>query len=152
MQNAQALRTIALSKLTAGKARGEMEVGKHEVDFLARITGSVTVGQDEDYTPTAEIPIIPTLALFIRYCGITREAAEKALIRAMTDAIDNGETGKNKRDCILATISQEQRIIDEMMTRVTAAAAKLPKRKKNGKVTSKLTAEQFDVDRLLVAL
>ena len=74
------------------QARQQVAPGEHQVDALVRVTGTVKVGEDYTTVPTVSIPMKETLALFIRYCGVTREAAIAALHRAADESI--AATGK----------------------------------------------------------
>lgn len=134
------LQATALAKVIKGAAlkasRKSLTVGKHEVDFICRVNGSLTVGEDEEYTPTAHIPLITTIAFFIRRCGITRDAALSALMNAMTDAIKTAKPGADEIEPIVA---KDIEAIVEMMKKVEKALGTLPKAKRDGKVTTKLT-------------
>ena len=136
----QAVQSIALNKAIKEKdvktARNNLAVGQFDVDFLARIKGSLNVNHDEPYIPTIHIPLKATLALFIRYCGVTRDAAEAALIRAMTEALNHDQKGE---DTILAEM--EEQVIEACMERVTALTSALPPQTRKGKVLSNLTVE-----------
>ena len=126
--------TMALAKVvkkaTMDKARKELTVGTHEVDFTARVKGTITVGKDEMVTPTANIPLKITLALFVRYSGITGDSALSALERAMTEALNSGDTAETN----IAEIA----LLDKAQAKIEAMLGNLPKVSKPGKVTTKL--------------
>lgn len=73
----------------ATKARDELPTGEHEIDATVtlHVSGTVDVGEDVYYRPTASIPLKKALALFVRYSGVTGPAAMDALVRAMRDAV-----------------------------------------------------------------
>ena len=81
-----------LSAIAKVGKSGNLLVGDHKVDVMLHLTAIVRKGEDYERTPTASIPTKKTLALFVRYCGITRDAALKMLERAMTDAINEQVT------------------------------------------------------------
>ncbi len=130
----------AVKDAEAKKVRKELSVGRHEVkNLVVEINGHINVAEDETYTPTAEIPIKATLALFMRYCGVTRDAAAKALVRAMNDAIDAQETGSDKAERILREINASQEDVAACEKMVQDAIGELDEKTRNGKVTSKLS-------------
>lgn len=137
-----ALSALAIAKAIKDKlvkeARDEVAVGSFEVDTTVRIRGLLNVFEDEQYTPTAEIPIKAALALFIRYCGVTRDAARRALQQAMTEALNMNATGEEKTDVILERLGEDWRVVADCMTAVTQLAAALPQRTRKGKVTTEL--------------
>lgn len=143
----EALRIVAISK-AIGKlpstARADVGVGTHEVDETVRIKGTVSIFEDEQYRPTAEIPIKATMALFIRYSGITRDAAVVALIQAMQDAVAMGDEG-NSTDAILERVNEDWRVVEECMERVTQGLAQLPMKSRAGKITAKLICDPIPV-------
>ncbi len=128
--------TVALSKVikeTALKAaRAGLAVGSHAVDFTVRVHGRMNVAEDTEKIPTVSIPMKETLALFIRYCGITREAAMLILERAMNDALAESSQGTG-------AIAEAMPIINETMDSVVAPLlARLTKTPVKGMVTTKL--------------
>jgi hypothetical protein len=134
------LLATALAKVvkdTAAKAaRKELTIGTHQVDFTCRVHGALTVNPQEDYIPTVHIPLITTIAYFIRRCGITRDAALSALMDAMTDAIKTAQPGAEEIEPIIA---KDMEAIGEMMQKVEEALGTLPKVKRNGKILTDLT-------------
>lgn len=146
MEEVEALKQVAMQKAikTAAlkTARAKLEPGTHEVDFLARVHGTLTVNEDEEYTPTTSVPIKATIALFLRYCGVTRDAALAHLERAMVDALRAAETENGlpatTEDAVASEISEDAEVINEMMERVNKMARALPKQKRAGKVLAKL--------------
>jgi len=133
---------FAISKAIKGAAlktaRAKLTLGVHQIDTTVDIKGTIEVLEDEDYTPTAEVPIKATLALFLRNCGVTRKAAAAALLRAMSDAIAANEVGDAKAQRIHREINAAQTEVDAMIAMAESTAAKLPKKTRNGKVLSDL--------------
>ena len=113
----------ALSKIE----KGVLPVGDHPFDALIHIKGMVRQGEASQYIPTTSIPIKMALALFVRYCGVTRDAALAALVQAMREALATGEKGAD-------TIA-EVALLDEAEAKVVAAIGQLPKKTRSGQVT-----------------
>jgi hypothetical protein len=74
--------------------RDFLKPGTYNVDFTVHVSGKVSIGKDAEKTPTVSIPLKETLALFIQYSGVTRDAAIDVLRRAMTDALKNDTKGR----------------------------------------------------------
>lgn len=136
MKNISLLSLLAVSKLveTEIKARGERpNVGRHTVSDEVRIgvDGTVNVSADEEYTPTVKIPLKAAFALFVRYSGITGEHALNALQKAMSEALTLDEEAQEK----IAEIA----VLDAAQQKVSDMLGSLPKAKRSGKVTIKVT-------------
>lgn len=136
MKNISLLSLLAVSKLveTEIKARGERpNVGRHTVSDEVRIgvDGTVNVSADEEYTPTVKIPLKVAFALFVRYSGITGEHALNALQKAMSEALTLDEEAQEK----IAEIA----VLDAAQQKVSDMLGSLPKAKRSGKVTIKVT-------------
>jgi len=128
-----AVEQIALSKYKADKdAREHVGIGIHNLDMVLHITGSMSVNPDEEYTPTVSIPIKKALALFIKYCGITREAAIQVLGKAMTDALSD-EVSANE------TIEE----VESMEKKIQELVGSLPPQIRAGKVSAKLSVTKL---------
>jgi hypothetical protein len=130
--------TKAIKEKLAKEARADLSPGIHPVDVTAHIKGILDVKEDETFTPTVNIPIKSAFALFIRYCGVTREAAKNAAIRAMTDSLNNGHDSDG---ALNAETSDEARIIADCEAQVTEMLGKLPTQVRKGKVLTKLELE-----------
>lgn len=146
LDNAQVIAlTKAIKDAAAKAARSGLSVGTHAVDYNVNVKGTLTVGEDEQYIPTVCIPIKAAFALFIRYCGITRTAAENALIQAMSEALQAQQRGADTVATVEGAISEEDAIIAACEQRVTAMVGELPKQTRRGKVLSKLTVTPLAV-------
>jgi hypothetical protein len=84
--------TKAIPKKEADAARTALTPGKYPVDFVARITGTMSVGAHTEKTATVSIPLKEVLALFIARSGITRESSIKLLSECLTDALKGDNT------------------------------------------------------------
>jgi hypothetical protein len=103
--------------------------GVHEVAECVTfdIVSEVKVSEDSERTPTVSVPLLPTLALFIRYSGVTGPTALRALERAMREAIEAGEGATEA----IAEVAD----IEACEARVVAAMQALPKVPKKGAVS-----------------
>jgi len=133
----------------AEEARKELEVGTHTVEaqVVVSLTGTVEVKEDLEYTPTTSIPHKATMALFMRYAGITGPVAMKALVQALTEAMEIGQLGKKAKEARLAAIL-ELADLDAAEAVVRAGLGALPKATRNGAVTTKVQAGPVRVSPL----
>ena len=131
------LTDLAITKAKIGNG-WRPEVGVHPVDFVARIRGTITRHEDYDRAPTGSIPLLATLALFIHRMGATRDAAEKILVEAMTEALEAEQDG--------SLHIEEVEWVTETINRVkTNIIAKLPTVTVNGSVKANLTVDVLDI-------
>ena len=139
-----ALTAIELTALSATvaklakDARSDIEPGDYTVgrEVTLRVDGTVKVSADEDYTPTVAIPLKATMALFMRYAGVTGPAAMDALERAMTEALSlSALTGKAKKDA--ETAIHELADLSAAEAKVRKGLDALPTKTRMGKVAVK---------------
>lgn len=117
-------------------AKGALAAGKHTVDFTVRISGVLTKGEDEDnVTPTVTTPWLTVLALFVHRSGMQRDAAMNLILGAMTDAMENRSKEDEENLMSVSGVAEARELY------ATEVLAKLPKMRKNGKVTSKVAVE-----------
>jgi hypothetical protein len=135
--------TKAVAKKIADAARDTISVGKHEVDFTVRVKGTVSVFEDTEKTPTVSIPMKETLALFIRYSGITGPHAVALLQRAMTDALAANENGEQNPQGTGAIADALPIIEETMKTVVEPMLATLPKTPVKGMVKTNLEVTEL---------
>lgn len=111
-------------------------VGKHEVNEVVtlHVQGTVTKHKDEEYTPTADIPLKAALALVLEKSGVTREASARLLEEAMREAL---EAQEKAQEHVQARLND----IDEAMARVQASLDKLPDKTRKGKTICKIDLE-----------
>lgn len=119
------------------KARHKIDNGKHKIDALIRVKGTVTVGKSYATSPTVSIPLKRTLALFMLYSGVEiSDAVLDALKRALTDSIDRTGTSKE------ADFSPHELAVDRMVGEVEdKLIAELPKQFRFGPVATRLKVE-----------
>lgn len=122
---------LALSSLKAGENRDAVLPGSHPVDFTVRIQGTVKVGEDTDKSPTARLPHIAVMALFIQRMGFQRDQATSILFECMQEAI---LMDKNSRETLLEAYPD----IVECEEGLRAMMASLPPIRERGHVTVKL--------------
>ena len=130
--NTAALVAAQKAIATELKSRADMEPDTYIVtDTLTLdLKGSIVVNPEEKYTPTISIPLKVTLALFVRYSGITGAAALSALEKAMAEALTLGDKAEESvRE--LADIAQAEK-------KVKAMLGELPKDTRKGKTIVKV--------------
>jgi hypothetical protein len=125
---------LGLSKLIekeAKLARPNVDAGEYEIDTTVhlRVFGTLDVAEDEEYAPTVKIPWKITLALFLRYAGVTRERAMESLVQAMQESL---KTGANAAELVAAMAD-----LEEAEALVQAGLDELPKETRAGKVSVK---------------
>lgn len=131
----------ALSKTLEKAAKGNgIAVGDHDVDefITVRVLGTVTKGLDTSYTPTADIPVIPTMALLLSRMGVTREASAKLLAECMIQASKSGDKPTEE-------INDRIKDIESAMETVQSVLDKLPQKVRAGAVHVKATVEILEV-------
>ena len=114
--------------------RDGMEPGTYTVDESVHIgmQGTYEVNPVEWITPTTSIPMKVTLALFMRYSGITGQIALDALEKAMAEALKIGVKGEK-------TIA-ECATLDKYEEKVKLMLGELPKKSRKGKTFVKVKA------------
>ncbi len=92
------LQVIALAKVVKQKssdaARDELDVGVHQVDLVARVKGTITVGPDTERVPTASIPVKEVLALLVQRAGALRGNTIALIRDCLTEALSEGVKGQ----------------------------------------------------------
>tara|TARA_Y100000034_G_scaffold133414_1_gene198813 strand:- start:36 stop:521 length:486 start_codon:yes stop_codon:yes gene_type:complete len=120
--------------------------GNHLVadSVVIQVNGSVNRSEDEEYTPTTEIPILATLAIFIEKSGIVADNVSAMLLEAMQEAIlhENGETGEATDATSTETITARLKDIERAMERVRELTAELPLKERAGKTTVKVNVSE----------
>jgi hypothetical protein len=132
--------TLALAKLLGkleARARLQVAPGEYAVDdtVTLHVQGTLSVGDTVLYKPTVKIPWKQALALFVRYSGVTREAALVALVRAMTEAL----TTDTEAEDLVAALAD----LEEAEEQVADALDALPVQPRLGAVNTKqITLEE----------
>ncbi len=111
----------ALAKAAANLADGmKLPTGTHKVDayLTCRLTGEISKAADTDKKSTTKILTKQTIALILRYAGVTREAAKGILTRAFTEAMAADEK---------ADLGDYAEGMAEAMKHVNQIVAKLPR-------------------------
>lgn len=129
-----AIETVALASLKSGDARDDVQPGSYPVDFKVRITGTVKVGEDSEKAPTARIPHLATMALFVNRMGFQRERAAAILFECMQEAIT---MDKDSRETLLNNFPE----IRDCEEGLRAMMRSLPPIKERGHVTTKLVIQ-----------
>ena len=123
----QVLRALSKALEVELKSREELTPGSYSVDETLSMTvkGKVDKLEDESYTPTIKIAHKAALALLVRNCGITGQAALNALECAMTQALEVDEQSE--------TYIQAIADLERAEEKVKVTLGKLPKAKRTGK-------------------
>lgn len=127
----------AIGKLIKTESvRDSLPVGKHQVNgtLTLHVQGTITVGEDFEWVPTVSIPYKTAFALFVRYSGITREAAVDSMVKAMKEALTTEAEAKDLMENI-ADLEKAERIVQ-------AGLEAMPKQPKKGAVTAKVTVTE----------
>lgn len=131
---------IALAKQLGKETKNlKLDPGQYDVDetITVRINGTVKKAEDNEYTPTVDVPLKATLALVLQKAGFQRENAKRILVEAMTEALElDTQAGP--------VIEERLADIDAAMAHVQEVTDDLPKKTRTGATTIKLTLEQVD--------
>lgn len=129
--------TSQLKKLAKGQ-RPLLAPGVHQISQRVSfdLVGEMTVGEDHERTPTQSIPYKTAFALFVRYSGVTGEAAAKAMERALHEAIAmerDGEPDAKAKATLLKGVAD----LDDAEKIVQKQLDALPKKSVRGTVVCK---------------
>jgi hypothetical protein len=149
----KALTTVALANALAKQAspiKGNLTPGVHIVDevITVRVTGKVTKGENIWYTPTAEIPILPVLAILIEKSGAVGMNLAGMIGDAMQEAILYGKDRETVDGEALPDLSSREAIEQRMkdleatMEKVPKVTGDLPLKEKSGGTRCKVTVEE----------
>ena len=91
-----AIKLLAIEKAAsktakAENARDKLTPGTYSVETVVKVSGTLTVAPDTERVPTVSIPLLPALALALRYAGVTGNAARDAILRGVREALENGQ-------------------------------------------------------------
>lgn len=133
MPDTRSLQNLLLARLAKkgdAAARAEITAGTYTVDdFTVTVKGgTVEVGEDEPYTPTASIPLIPTLTIALHRAGFQREAIAQIFIDAASTAINNGGKVGDEMEATIAYLTSEVKALQSKLSEG------LPQKTRKGKV------------------
>lgn len=141
--------TAALAKALERQAkagRDRLEPGTHRVntEVTLSVRGTVKVGEDEEFIPTVAFPHKLTMALFMRYAGATGPNAMKALVRALSEALDINRLPEAQKEAKLAAIREvaDLAVAEEA---VRESLADLPKATRRGRVSVKVKVDAVEI-------
>lgn len=110
-----------------------LEEGEYQVKACVNISGDIKKCPDYEKTPTVKIPLKKVLALFIQYCGITRDSAIDKLKKAFEKAME--EDSKVDLD-----------IVESAETKVKEILKELPKQKCSGRTITNVSIDNISID------
>lgn len=133
MPDTRSLQNLLLARLAKkgdAAARAEITAGTYKVEpFTVTVKGgTIEVGEDEPYTPTASIPLIPTLTIALHRAGFQREAIAQMILDAAAYAINNGGKVGDEMEATVAYLSGE---IKDLQKKLSEG---LPTKTRKGKV------------------
>lgn len=131
------MKELAIVKALDKKAKDvQLEPGRYVIDetISVHVYGELNKFKDEEYTPTADIPLKLALALVLKKAGFQRDKCKEILVSAMKEAIECQTKGEDE-------IAERMGDIDDCMKHVQDIIGELPKKTKKGKTTHKLNFE-----------
>ena len=132
------LDTLCLSKIVADKAakvaRDAIGPGAYPVDLTIRIAGTVQVGEDTTYTPTAELSPLLLLAVIARKAGCVGPHATAYAMEIAREAIALGVSGAEVEPELAAAVEAARK----------ECAAALPPKARKGAVKVAVSVEMAD--------
>lgn len=137
----QELTKLALSKVMEKQIKGlRLEAGSHMVDEFIHlhVKGEIKKSEDTEYTPTVDIPLLPTIALFLEKMGFVRDAAERMLVEAMTEAV-------NLSVSPTAEMQERMRDVESAMDRARRIVGELPRKVRQGQTRVNVEVEELNM-------
>ena len=118
------------------KDLGKVEPGVHDVDgqVVVSVRGTVSKSEDVEYVPTADIPLLATLALVLEKSGFQRERSKALLVEAMTEALVAKATASS-------AVAARVKDIEEAMEHVRSVAESLPCKVRTGPTAVRVQGE-----------
>ena len=117
-----------INYVIAKKLASKIKLTKGQYDVkgkvLLEVDAVVTKGEDETYTPTAELPIKEILATMVRKFKIKQGELEELLIEAYKASVNNESSLKEELDYTEHTLAKVNKVLD-----------KLPEKTREGKTT-----------------
>ena len=125
----QALLLARLASKADKAARSAIVAGEYTVEpFTITVSGNLTVGEDENWTPTVKVPLLATMVVALHRAGVQREGIAQAIIDAAVTASANG--GKVEVE-LADTFSYVEKEVKALRARLRR---ELPEDKRDGKV------------------
>jgi hypothetical protein len=132
--------TVAVAKVvkapTVKVASNDLTVGEHYIDTYVHLKGTIKKAEDEMADATVSLSVLETLALALKFSGVTGDNAKKVIRETITTALTADSTSKG------ALTEQYDWLEDEVKALKKDVISKLPKIPKSGKVTTKLTVTE----------
>ena len=130
------LQKLLLENLKIKADRTAIQPGNYNIPpFMVTVGGSMDVLEDEAYTPTVDIPLIPTVALALKKMGIQREHFLKVMSESVNEVLLQN---RSMRAALLAQSGLEE-FEAEFRRKVLA---ELPNKTRKGKVLAHTTVQQ----------
>lgn len=112
-----------------------LPAGEHEVDMTVRISGKLIKGEDTTKVPTVRIPVLASLALAMKFAGVTGDAAINAITAAVSESV------LMDKDAAAELIKRDG--IEDAIKKLNAELkTKLPRTPVNGTIKAHLDLEE----------
>lgn len=143
---------IALSKLFDGKkvkekareAKFRIAPGEFDVDATFHMEGKVTLGEPEEYVPTAHLPTNLLMALFLQRLGVSeRQQAVEILTEVMTEVLQLKEANKEPKGKGMSLLKGYKAELDAVETAVESFKTRLPRKTRSGKTNLSVGLERM---------
>lgn len=133
MKNLTPQQALILSRLARKgdkAARIAVAAGVHTVgDFTVTVKGGqLTIGDDEPYTPTVDVPLLATLTVALHRAGFQRDGIASIIIDAATEAIKTDRKVGGEIADLLDYVEEEVKALRSRLS------VDLPKKVRAGKV------------------
>ena len=117
-----------INYVIAKKLASKIKLTKGQYDVkgkvLLEVDAVVTKGEDESYTPTAELPIKEILATMVRKYKIKQGELEELIVEAYKTSVNNDSSLKEELDYTEYTLAKVNKVL-----------GKLPEKTREGKTT-----------------
>ena len=117
-----------INYVIAKKLASKIKLTKGQYDVkgkvLLEVDAVVTKGEDESYTPTAELPIKEILAAIVRKYKIKQDELEELIVEAYRTSVNNDSSLKEELDYTEHTLAKVNKVL-----------GKLPEKTREGKTT-----------------
>lgn len=126
------IQKLALSKIDLSVEREVIPPGTHRLaPFTVEVSGTLVVAPPETYAPTADIPLLPVVALALKKMGVQREHFLNLLRESVTEVL------AQSRD-MRQTLAAQSGLVDFEQEFKNKVIAQLPRKTRNGKVNATL--------------
>lgn len=122
--NAKHSAAIAAALNMLGKKKEKMPtipVGTHNLSgmkVVVTLTGEAKKGEAYEYTPTAEIPMIPVLCLLLKKTGCVGPNVLNMIVESMNEAIEAKEKGETAMKELMADYEKAKAQVEKTLKKL----------------------------------